>query len=106
METDHKHPLVVLMHGDRQVSTKRLARFLGVKALSPCEPGVACRHSGYLIGGTSPFGTHRAMPAFIENSILELRRLYINGGRRGYLLEMAPADLQRVLRATPVEVAV
>lgn len=105
MENDHKAPLIVLMHGDRQVSTKRLARSLGAKSVVPCEPDVACRHSGYLIGGTSPFGTRKTMPVFIEASILELPRLFINGGRRGYLLEMAPLDVQHVLQATPVDVA-
>ncbi len=106
MENDHKEALIVLMHGDRQVSTKQLARSIAAKSVVPCEPDVACRHSGYLIGGTSPFGTRKTMPVFIETSILELPRLFINGGRRGYLLEMRPQDLQRVLGATPVAVAV
>ncbi len=105
MEDDHESPLIVLMHGDRQVSTKRLARFLGVKSISPCNSITACRHSGYLIGGTSPLGVRRAMPVFIESSILELSRIYINGGRRGLLLAMDPRDLCRIVRATPVSVA-
>lgn len=105
MEDDHKNPLVVLMHGDCQVSTKQLARHLEVRSITPCEPKVASKHSGYLIGGTSPFGTRRVMPVLIEASILELPKIYINGGRRGYLLAMDPQDLQRVLQSTPVRVA-
>lgn len=106
MEDDHGHPLVVLMHGDREVSTKNLARFLGVKSVAPCAPAVADRHSGYQVGGTSPFGTRRAMPVYMERSIAELPRLYINGGKRGYLVGMVPADLLRVLKPTPVDVAI
>jgi len=104
METDRGDPLVVLMHGDRKVSTKELARSAGVKKISPCKPEVATRHSGYLIGGTSPFGTRKAMPVYLEKSVLELERIYINGGRRGYLLGMAPGELVRVLSPVLVDV--
>ena len=106
MEDDARRPLVVLMHGNRAVSTKALARHLGVKTIAPCTPVVADRHSGYQVGGTSPFGTRRAMPVYVERSILDLPRIYINGGRRGYLVGIAPADLVRVLRPTAVDVAV
>ena len=103
MEDDAKRPLVVLMHGDREVSTKNLARQLGVKAIAPCEPAVADRHSGYQVGGTSPFGTRRAMPVYMQRTIGDLPYLYVNGGKRGYLVGMTPADLVRVLRPTPVD---
>lgn len=106
MEDENGQPLVVLMHGDCQVSTKALARTLGVKSITPCDPSVANRHSGYLVGGTSPFGTRKPMPVYVEASILELPRIYINGGKRGYLLGIATADLQRVLKATPVAVRI
>lgn len=106
MEDDAGRPLVVLMHGDREVSTKNLARFLGVRTVAPCAPAVADRHSGYVVGGTSPFGTRRAMPVYMERSIADLPRLYVNGGRRGYLVGMTPADLARVLDPVPVDVAV
>jgi Cys-tRNA(Pro) deacylase len=106
MEDDAKRPLVVLMHGDREVSTKALARFLGVKGVAPCAPAVADRHSGYQVGGTSPFGTRRAMPVYMERTIADLPYLYVNGGRRGYLVGMAPADLVRVLKPVPVDVAI
>ena len=106
MEDDTKAPLVVLMHGDKQVSTKNLARALGVKAVSPCKPEVADKHSGYQVGGTSPFGTKRAMPVYVERTITELPRVWINGGRRGFLVSLAPADLVRVLKPTLVDVAI
>jgi Cys-tRNA(Pro) deacylase len=106
MEDERKRPLIVLMHGDREVSTKNLARFLGVKQVSPCAPAVADRHSGYQVGGTSPFGTRRAMPVYMERTIAELPYLYVNGGRRGYLIGMAPAALMRVLEPRLVDVAV
>ncbi len=106
MEDDARRPLVVLMHGNRAVSTKALARHLGVKTIAPCTPVVADRHSGYQVGGTSPFGTRRAMPVYVERSILDLPRIYINGGRRGYLVGIAPADLVRVLHPIAVDVAV
>ena len=105
METDAKAPLIVLMHGDREVSTKSLARFLGVKSVAPCAPAVADRHSGYQVGGTSPFGTRRAMPVYLERTIAALSRIYVNGGRRGFLIGMAPADLVRVLSPVLVDVA-
>lgn len=105
MEDEHRTPLIVLMHGNRQVSTRQLARCIGVKSIAPCNPVTACRHSGYMIGGTSPFGVRRTMPVFIQGSILELPLIYINGGRRGLLLAMDPGDVQRALQATPVEVA-
>jgi Cys-tRNA(Pro) deacylase len=106
MEDEDREPLVVLMHGDREVSVKALARALGKKLIQPCKPEVANRHSGYQVGGTSPFGTRRAMPVYLERSILELATIYVNGGSRGFLVGIAPADLQRVLHPTPVEVAI
>ena len=105
METERGDPLVVLMHGDRKVSTKELARAAGVKRIFPCKPEAAQRHSGFLIGGTSPFGTRKAMPVYLERSVLDLPRIYINGGRRGYLLGMDSAELERVLAPVLVEVA-
>jgi Cys-tRNA(Pro) deacylase len=105
MEDESGDPLIVLMHGDRKVSTKELARQAGAKRIAPCKPEVATRHSGYLIGGTSPFGTRKRMPIYLERSVLELPRIYINGGRRGYLLGMDPAELVRLLSPTLVEVA-
>jgi Cys-tRNA(Pro) deacylase len=105
MEDEAKRPLVVLMHGDREVSTKNLARQIGVKSIAPCAPAVADRHSGYQIGGTSPFGTKRKMPVYLERTIAELPRIYVNGGKRGYLVGMAPADLIRVLQPTLVDAA-
>ena len=105
MEDEARQPLIVLMHGNREVSTKALARQLGKKAVEICKPDVANRHSGYLVGGTSPFGTRRQMPVYVERSILALDRIYVNGGSRGFLVGMAPADVVRVLGATPVDVA-
>jgi len=105
METEKGDPVVVLMHGDRKVSTKELARAAGVKRIFPSKPEAAQRHSGYLVGGTSPFGTRKKMPVFLERSVLALDRIYINGGRRGYLLGMEPAVLTRVLAPTLVDVA-
>ena len=105
METDKGDPLVILMHGDRKVSTKELARAAGVKRIFPCRPEVAQRHSGYLIGGTTPFGTRKTMPVYLERSVLDLERVYINGGRRGYLLGMRPAEIVRVLSPILVDVA-
>jgi len=104
MEDDAKHPLIVLMHGDREVSTKNLARHLGVKSVAPCAPVVADRHSGYQVGGTSPFGTRRAMPVYLQRTIADLPYLYINGGRRGYLVGMTPVDLVRVLHPVLVDI--
>jgi Cys-tRNA(Pro) deacylase len=105
MQDDKGQPLIVLMHGDRQVSTKNLARQIGVKTVEPCKPEAAQRHSGYQVGGTSPFGTRKAMPVFVEASILDLSRICINGGRRGYLIGIAPHELTRLLAARPVECA-
>ncbi|MEN6335768.1 MAG: Cys-tRNA(Pro) deacylase [Phycisphaerales bacterium] len=105
METDAKEPLIVLMHGDCEVSTKGLARILGVKSVSPCDPKVATRHSGYLVGGTSPFGTKRQMPVYCEASILDLDKIYINGGARGFLVCINPRDISKALKVTPVNVA-
>lgn len=105
MENDRREPLVVLMHGDREVSTKNLARHLGVKSVAPCAPAVADRHSGYQVGGTSPFGTRRRMPVVMQTSIAELPYLYVNAGRRGLLAGMRPADLVRVLEPTALDIA-
>jgi Cys-tRNA(Pro) deacylase len=104
-EDESAKPLIVLMHGDCKVSTKELARQIGRKKVEPCKPEVANRHSGYLVGGTSPFGTKKAMPVFVERSILELPTIYINGGRRGFLVAIAPQEVVRTLAATPVEAA-
>ncbi len=106
METDRIDPLIVLMHGDREVSTKALARWLNVKTIHPCDPATADRHSGYRVGGTSPFGTRRPMPVYMEASIQELPRVYVNGGKRGYLLGLDPRDVQRVLHGILVTVAI
>ncbi|MBU9266024.1 Cys-tRNA(Pro) deacylase [Burkholderia gladioli] len=105
MEDEHARPLVILMHGDRTVSTKNLARQIGAKRVEPCKPEVANRHSGYLVGGTSPFGTKKAMPVYVESSVLELPSILVNGGKRGYLLSLAPAVLTDVLGAKPVQCA-
>jgi len=105
MEDEDKKPLIVLMHGDRSVSTKDLARQANRKRIEPCKPDVAQRHTGYQVGGTSPFGTRKALPIFMERSILELPAIYINGGRRGFLLRLSPKDLARTLSPTPVDVA-
>ncbi|MQY50746.1 Cys-tRNA(Pro) deacylase [Rhodocyclus tenuis] len=105
MEDEHGKPLIVLMHGDCKVSTKELARQIARKKIEPCAPEVAQRHSGYLVGGTSPFGTKKAMPVFVERSILDLPQIYINGGKRGFLVCLAPEVLTRVLAATPVDAA-
>ena len=106
MEDDARRPFVVLMHGDREVSTKELARTLGVKAIQPCSPETAQRHSGYMVGGTSPFGLRREMPVYIEETILDLSRIYINGGKRGFLVGLDPRELARVLKPTSVRVAI
>jgi len=105
MQDEAGKPLIVLMHGDCKVSTKNLARAIGCKSVEPCKPEVAQRHSGYQIGGTSPFGVKRAMPVYVESSILALEKIYINGGRRGYLVGIAPDVLTAVLKAVPVECA-
>ena len=104
MQDEAKKPLIVLMHGDCQVSTKNLARRIGVKTIEPCVPEVADRHSGYQVGGTSPFGTRKKMPVYVQETILELERIYINGGKRGFLVAMDPKDAARVLAAESVDV--
>ncbi len=106
MEDEAQRPLIVLMHGDREVSTRQLARTIGVKSVAPCRPEVANRHSGYLIGGTSPFGTRKPMPVYMEQTILDLPIAYINGGSRGFLLGIAPRDIAATLAPTLVEVAI
>jgi Cys-tRNA(Pro) deacylase len=105
-EDESKKPLCILMHGDREVSAKNLARQTGRKSVGPCAPEVADRHSGYQVGGTSPFGLKRAMPVYCEKSIQDLPRIYINGGARGFLVGISPADLWRVLTPTAVDVAI
>jgi Cys-tRNA(Pro) deacylase len=105
MEDEHAKPLIVLMHGDKTVSTKNLARQIGAKRVEPCKPEVANRHSGFLIGGTSPFGTRKAMPVYVESSILDLGTIYLNGGRRGYLVSIRPQLLTELLKATSVNCA-
>lgn len=104
-EDEARQPLCVLMHGNREVSAKNLARQLKKKSVAPCAPEVADRHSGYHVGGTSPFGLKRAMPLYVERSVLELERIYVNGGARGFLVALAPAALTSVLHATAVDVA-
>ena len=106
MEDENRTPLIVLMHGDLQVSTRELARSAGVKQISPCSPETARKHTGYLVGGTSPFGTRRTMQVFMEEGIARLEKIYINGGKRGYLVGMAPDDLVRGLKPIPVRVAI
>ena len=105
MQDERAEPLIVLMHGDKQVSTKNLARAIGAKSIEPCAPDVAQRHSGYLVGGTSPFGTRKAMRVVVERSILALDKILINGGRRGYLVGIAPQVLTDLLDARPVDCA-
>ncbi|HWS55844.1 MAG TPA: Cys-tRNA(Pro) deacylase [Pyrinomonadaceae bacterium] len=106
METDARRPLVVLMHGDREVSTKRLARALGVKSVRPCDPAAAQRHTGYMVGGTSPFGTRSRLPVYVERTIFGLPKIYINGGKRGFLVEIEPKDLRALEPLAEVEVAI
>lgn len=106
MEDEHRSPMIILMHGDRQVSTKELARIIGVKQVTPCTPETAHRHTGYLVGGTSPFGTRRKMPIYMEESIAVLPEIIVNGGKRGYLVKMAPAELIRILKPTLVRVGI
>ena len=106
MEDEQRRPLIVLMHGDRQVSTKELARWLGVKTIAPCDPAVASKHSGYLVGGTSPFGVRKVMPVYMETGILELPLIYLNGGKRGFLIGLPPSEVQRLLQPMLVHVAI
>lgn len=105
MQDETATPLIVLMHGDRKVSTKNLARQIGCKSVAPCRPEVANRHSGYLVGGTSPFGTKKTMPVYVEHSILALSKIYINGGRRGYLVGIDPKVLPKLLPIQTVDCA-
>ena len=104
MEDESRAPLIILMHGDCEVSTRQLARQANRKSIAPCEPAVAQKHTGYLVGGTSPFGTRKVLPVYMERSILDLDRAYINGGRRGFLIGLAPGEIQRVLNAALVDV--
>src|ERR1043165_6297410 len=106
METDARKPLVVLMHGDREVSTKQLARTLKVKTVQPCDPATAQKHTGYLVGGTSPFGTRARLPVYVERTIFELPKIFINGGKRGFLVEIEPRVLRELLPVEEVEVAI
>ncbi|MFH1138158.1 MAG: aminoacyl-tRNA deacylase [Pseudomonadota bacterium] len=104
-EDENKRPLLALMHGDRQVSTKNLARELGVKAITPCSPDAAGKHTGYLVGGISPFGTKKELPVYVEQTIFDLEKIYINAGKRGLLVEISPLELKRLLKAAPVNSA-
>jgi Cys-tRNA(Pro) deacylase len=106
MEDDDKNPLVVLMHGDLKVSTRELARIIGVRTIAPCNPDTANRHSGYVVGGTSPFGIRNKMPVYLEQTILELPKIYINGGKRGYLVGIAPGEVVRILEPKMVKVGI
>jgi Cys-tRNA(Pro) deacylase len=106
MEDDDGNPLIVLMHGDLKVSTRELARIIGVKTIAPCNPDTANRHSGYVVGGTSPFGARKKMPVYMEETILALPKIYINGGKRGYLVGISPADVVRVLAPKMVKVGI
>ena len=106
METDARRPLIVLMHGDREVSTKQLARTLGVKTVRPCDPATAQRHTGYLVGGTSPLGTRAKLPVYAERTIFDLAKVYINGGKRGFLVSLDPKVLRALLPTEEVSVAV
>jgi len=106
LEDDRRQPLIALMHGDRKVSTRELARVLGAKTINPCAPAVAEKHTGYLVGGTSPFGVRKVMPVYLEASILDLPLIYINGGKRGFLVSLPLTELQRLLQPTLVNVAV
>lgn len=105
-EDEARQPLCILMHGDREVSAKNLARAIGKKAVAPCAPAVADRHSGYQVGGTSPFGLRRAMPIYMQRTVLDLPTIYINGGARGFLVAIDPREAQRILQPVLVEVAV
>ncbi|HXV20561.1 MAG TPA: Cys-tRNA(Pro) deacylase [Desulfuromonadales bacterium] len=106
MEDDRRNPLIVLMHGDLQVSTRELARVIGARSITPCAPAVADKHSGYQVGGTSPFGTRKPMPVYLEETILDLPRIYINGGKRGFLVGIDPQEVVRLLKPTLVKVGI
>ncbi len=105
MEDDQNVPFIILMHGDREVSTKALARTIGVKSVNPCSPEVALKHTGYMVGGISPFGTKKPLPVYVEESILSLPKILINAGRRGLLCEISPSDLIKIINPIPVQVA-
>lgn len=106
METEDRKPLLILMHGDMEVSTKQLARIIGVKKVSPCDTGTALRHTGYMVGGISPLGTRSSIPVYAEATVLDLAMIYLNGGKRGFLIAITPADLIRAIHVTPVTVAI
>lgn len=106
METEKREPLIILMHGDREVSTKELARAIGVKGVSPCDPATAQKQTGYVVGGTSPFATRKAMAAYVEKTIFDLPKIYINGGKRGFLVSIDPNDLRTALPIKEVSVAI
>ena len=106
METDERKPLLILMHGDLEVSTKQLARAIGVKRVMPCDVASAQRQTGYMVGGISPLGTRNTMPVYAEQTMFSLPRIYLNGGKRGFLVSLEPADLHRALKVTPVHVAI
>ena len=106
METEARRPLVVLMHGDREVSTKQLARAIGARSVKPCDPATAQKHTGYLVGGTSPFGTRAALPVYAERTIFALPKIYLNGGKRGFLVSIDPLVLRTVLNVEEVEAAI
>jgi Cys-tRNA(Pro) deacylase len=106
METDQKKPLIILMHGDREVSTKQMARIIGVKQVTPCDASTAQRYTGYQFGGTSPFGTRHPLPVYVEKTILDLQKIYINGGKRGFIVEINPQDLRMAFKIVEVEAAI
>jgi Cys-tRNA(Pro) deacylase len=106
VEDESKKPSIVLMHGDKEISLKNLARFINVKTLQPCDPDTANKHSGYLVGGTSPFGTKKTMPVYVESTIFELDKICINGGKRGFLVMIDPKDIEKVLKVTRVNVGI
>jgi Cys-tRNA(Pro) deacylase len=106
METEARKPLIVLMHGDREVSTKNLARTIGTKSVQPCDPQTAQRHTGYMVGGTSPLGTRARLPVYVERTIFALPKIYINGGKRGFIISINPQDLRALLPVEEVEVAI
>ena len=106
MEDESAKPLIILMHGDKEVSTKALARFLGVKSIAPCKPDIAHKHTGYLVGGTSPFGTKKPLSIYMEKSIIDLQEILINAGARGLLAKMPPSELVRILKPREVSVAI
>jgi Cys-tRNA(Pro) deacylase len=106
MQTDERTPLLVLMHGDREVSTKQLARLIGAKRVEPCDEPTATKHTGYLFGGTSPFGTRHPLPVYVEKTVFDLSNIFINGGKRGFLVEIKPSDLRQAFPVTEVEVGI